>query len=68
MKTVLGPAVAILCSCLLLQGCGFLAGAAVGGTAGYMMKDEGYDVRNPVTKDEQEGYNLRSPVTHEADR
>lgn len=39
----------VLTSVLILQGCSFLAGAAVGGAAGYMMTDKGYDVRSPVT-------------------
>lgn len=33
-----------------LQGCAFLAGAAVGGTAAYVMHEEGYRVQSPVTK------------------
>lgn len=64
MKTTVLVA-ALLSGTLLLEGCGFLAGAAVGGTAGYMMKDEGYNVRSPVTRDRDEGYNVRSPVTHD---
>ncbi|MFC6673847.1 hypothetical protein [Marinobacterium aestuariivivens] len=68
MKTVLGPAIAILCSVMMLQGCGFVAGAAVGGTAGYMMKDKGYEVRSPITDDNAEGYHLRSPVAKENQR
>lgn len=50
---------------LMLQGCGFVAGAAVGGTAGYLLHEEGYQVRSPVTKNEPQGYNLRSPVVRE---
>ena len=35
----------------LLQGCAFLVGAAAGGAAGYMLKDNGYEVQSPVTRD-----------------
>ena len=33
-----------------LSGCAFLAGAAVGGTAAYVMHDEGYHLRSPISK------------------
>lgn len=44
-------AVVILALSTLLQGCGFLVGAAVGGTAGYLLKDEGYEVQSPVRRE-----------------
>lgn len=37
-----------------LSGCAFVAGAAAGGAAGYMLKDKGYDVRSPVTHEHSE--------------
>jgi hypothetical protein len=33
-----------------LQGCAFAVGAAAGGTAGYMLSEQGYHVRAPVTQ------------------
>ena len=33
-----------------LQGCALVVGAAAGGAAGYMLRDQGYHVRAPVTK------------------
>jgi hypothetical protein len=60
-----GMAAVTLSCTLLLPGCGFIAGTAVGGTAGYMMKDRGYEVRSPITDDREEGVRLRSPVTKE---
>ncbi|MDF2181606.1 hypothetical protein [Neptuniibacter sp. CAU 1671] len=49
MKRVL--ILSVLLSSLVLQGCGFVAGAAIGGTAGYLLSEEGYDVQSPVTKE-----------------
>lgn len=34
-----------------LSGCALAVGAAAGGTAVYVMKDKGYKVQAPVTKD-----------------
>ncbi|MFW1678614.1 hypothetical protein ACFVYJ_12665 [Pontibacter sp. JAM-7] len=41
----------VLALSLSMQGCGLLVGAAVGGTAGYLLSEEGYDVQSPVTKE-----------------
>jgi hypothetical protein len=41
---------ALLAGVATLPGCAFVAGAAVGGTAAYVMHDEGYRVRPPITK------------------
>jgi len=41
----------ILLSMFALQGCGLVAGAAIGGTAGYLLSEEGYEVQSPVTKE-----------------
>lgn len=38
-------------SILLCTGCGFLVGAAAGGTGGYILRDKGYVVQSPVKKD-----------------
>lgn len=35
----------------LLQGCSFLVGAAAGGATVYMLKDKGYEVQSPVTRE-----------------
>lgn len=43
----------LICT-LILPGCSFVAGAAAGGAAGYMLKDKGYDVRSPVTHEHSE--------------
>ncbi|WP_275096624.1 hypothetical protein [Sedimenticola hydrogenitrophicus] len=43
-------AIVVLALSTLVQGCGFLVGAAVGGTAGYLLKDEGYEVQTPVKR------------------
>ena len=34
----------------LLQGCAFLVGAAAGGAAGYILKENGYEVQSPVAR------------------
>ena len=33
-----------------LSGCALGVGVAIGGTAGYVLKDKGYTVQSPVTK------------------
>ena len=33
-----------------LSGCALAVGIAIGGTAGYVLKDQGYKVQSPVTK------------------
>lgn len=33
-----------------LTGCALAVGAAIGGTAVYVLKDEGYKVQSPITK------------------
>ncbi|MDE2366493.1 MAG: hypothetical protein KGM95_06115 [Betaproteobacteria bacterium] len=38
----------------LLSGCWLLAGGAVGAYGGYKAKEEGYTLRNPVTKEKKE--------------
>jgi hypothetical protein len=38
-------------SILLCYGCGFLVGAAAGGAGGYILRDKGYEVQSPVTKE-----------------
>ncbi|MGB7293712.1 MAG: hypothetical protein WBD99_16200 [Thermodesulfobacteriota bacterium] len=41
-----------LCLTLILcSGCGFLVGAAAGGAGGYILRDKGYEVQSPVTKE-----------------
>lgn len=62
MKATFSLTLATATLALLLQGCGFLAGAAVGGTAGYLLHEEGYNVQSPVTHNESQGYDLRSPI------
>ena len=53
MKIKLRTSLALLLTSVLwLQGCTFVAGAAAGGAAGYMLKDKGYDVRSPVTHEQ----------------
>lgn len=42
--------VALLAGMTTLQGCAFLVGAAVGGTTAYVLHDNGYRVRSPLTK------------------
>jgi len=44
----LALAVSLLSS---LFGCALAVGAAAGGTAVYVLKDKGYKVQSPVTKD-----------------
>ena len=39
----------------VLSGCWLLAGGAVGAYGGYKAKEEGYTLRNPVTKEKPEG-------------
>ena len=53
MNTLKGFAVLLLAASLLpiLSGCALAVGAAVGGTAVYVLKDEGYKVQSPVTKE-----------------
>ena len=51
IKLHTSPALSLI-AVLLLQGCTFVAGAAAGGAAGYMLKDKGYDVRSPVTHEQ----------------
>jgi hypothetical protein len=36
-----------------LQGCAFVVGAAAGGAAGYTLREQGYHVRAPVTKEQR---------------
>ena len=43
--------VLLLTAISVLQGCVFAAGAAAGGAAGYMLKENGYTVQTPVTKE-----------------
>ncbi len=42
----------MLLGLITLNGCGFMAGAAVGGTAAYEAKDKGYEVQSPIKKEE----------------
>ncbi|UTW12863.1 hypothetical protein [Marinobacterium rhizophilum] len=49
MHTTISFTFATAALALLLQGCGFLAGTAIGGTAGYLLHQEGYEVQSPVT-------------------
>jgi hypothetical protein len=42
---------ALLAAVSALQGCAFMLGAAAGG-AGYMLKDQGYEVQSLVTKED----------------
>ena len=35
---------------LLYTSCVFVAGAAAGGAGAYMMKEKGYDIQSPITK------------------
>jgi hypothetical protein len=65
MKATIRTIMATAAVALMLQGCGFVAGTAVGGTAGYLLHEEGYRVRSPVSKNEPQGYNLRSPIVRE---
>lgn len=44
-------AMLLLLTSTLLQGCSFLIGAAAGGAAGYMLKEKGYEVQSPVTRE-----------------
>jgi len=41
----------LLLASTLIQGCSFLVGAAAGGVAGYMLKERGYEVQSPVTRE-----------------
>jgi hypothetical protein len=43
-------AIVILALSTFIHGCSFLLGAAAGGTAGYMLKDKGYEVQTPVKR------------------
>lgn len=43
-------AIGILAFSTLIQGCAFVVGAAVGGTAAYMLKEKGYEVQSPVKR------------------
>ena len=43
--------VAICSFSLLYTSCVFVAGAAAGGAGAYMMKEKGYDVQSPITKE-----------------
>ena len=40
----------ILSFCVLTSSCVFVAGAAAGRTAAYIMKEKGYKVQSPVAK------------------
>jgi hypothetical protein len=52
MKLLKALAIAVLLAAVaILEGCAFVTGAAIGGTAGYMLKDRGYEVQSPVTKE-----------------
>ncbi|MGO8756412.1 MAG: hypothetical protein ACLQHK_14455 [Gallionellaceae bacterium] len=42
--------VALLAGMTTLQGCAFVVGAAVGGTTAYVLHENGYRVRSPVSK------------------
>ncbi len=41
---------ALLAGVSLVQGCAFVAGAAVGGTAAYVLHEDGYRVQSPIKK------------------
>ena len=47
IKLHTSPALSLI-AVLLLQGCTFVAS----GAAGYLLKDKGYDVRSPVTHEQ----------------
>ena len=52
-KRNLKSTVAVLLAVSLLgnlSGCAVAVGAAIGGTAVYVLKDKGYEVQSPVTK------------------
>jgi hypothetical protein len=42
-----------------LSGCWLLAGGALGAYGGYKAKEEGYTLRNPVTKEKPENQESR---------
>jgi hypothetical protein len=44
-------ALLVCISLLLCYGCGFLVGAAAGGTGGYILRDKGYEIKSPVKKE-----------------
>lgn len=44
------PVLALACV-LCLPACTFLAGAAVGGGAAYMLTEQGYEVQSPITRE-----------------
>ncbi len=46
-------AVSVAAAFLLLwaSGCAFLAGAAVGGAGGYILRDQGFKLQSPVEKE-----------------
>jgi TRAP-type C4-dicarboxylate transport system permease large subunit len=52
MRTL--PRLAVVCITVVtltgLSGCALAVGAAVGGTAVYILKDHGYRVQSPVTR------------------
>lgn len=51
MKWLRMPVVGLLIVGLSqLSGCAFAVGAAVGGAAGYILKDKGYTVQSPIEK------------------
>ena len=39
---------------LASYGCEFLAGTAVGGAGGYILRDQGYNIRSPIKKETSE--------------
>lgn len=43
--------VIVLATLGAMQGCAFVVGAAAGGAAGYMLSEQGYHLRAPVTKE-----------------
>jgi len=45
------------------SGCALCVGGAVGGAAGYKLKEEGYKVQSPVQKDAEGNVEVHSPVT-----
>jgi hypothetical protein len=52
MKTF--SAILIIASALALQGCAFLAGAAAGAAGNEALEEEGYELENPVQKEDDD--------------
>lgn len=44
----------ILVLLIVSSGCGYLVAAGAGAAGGYILKDQGYEVQNPVKKNEDE--------------